>query len=111
MSEHTPGPLEVGYYTPSVAFKQTTEHVAVMQADGALVALTGPVGDAQSEADALLYAAAPDLLAACIAARNLLVIANAGLILHGRPINQSAQEKVDMLNAAIAKANGTEAAS
>lgn len=64
MSKHTPGPLERGYYRPTDAFHSIKEHVGVMRPDGSLVAICGPTGDTASEADALLYAAAPELLEA-----------------------------------------------
>lgn len=55
---------EVGVYEPSDEFRRVSAHTAVMRADDCrLVAVTGPVGDAASEADARLMAAAPDMLA------------------------------------------------
>lgn len=64
-----PRPLEIGYYVPTRAFLAIPEHVAVMEANGALVALTGPSGDAASDAEvaearryARLIVAAPELL-------------------------------------------------
>lgn len=62
MSKHTPGPLLRGYYLPTEKFKAIKEHVCVMRPDGALIAICGPTGEPASEADALLYAAAPELL-------------------------------------------------
>lgn len=67
-----PGTLTVGYYMPSPKFARITEHVAVMRATDdpfawfdELVAVTGPAGNPRSIAEAHLFAAAPDLLAAC----------------------------------------------
>lgn len=63
------GPLTVGYYHPTASFLSVTEHIAVMDANEGLVALTGyslAQQDAQvvarSIADACLFAAAPELL-------------------------------------------------
>lgn len=69
MSGPTTGPLEVGYYTPTEKFRAVREHVAVMKPDGQLIATTGPTGDQidvndSSHADARLYVAASELLAA-----------------------------------------------
>jgi hypothetical protein len=69
MDKHTQGPLTRGYYRPTDRFRQIEEHVAVMrESDQSLVAVCGPTGDPASEADALLYAAAPSLLEAAQAA-------------------------------------------
>lgn len=57
--------LVVMEYTTTPRFRQIERHTAVAQADGSLVAVTGPTGDAESEAYAHLFAAAPGLLAAC----------------------------------------------
>lgn len=67
-AKHSPGPLEVGFYVPTARFLAVREHVAVMKPGGELIALTGSSNNDekdQSLADARLYAAAPDLLAAC----------------------------------------------
>ena len=63
------GSLSTGFYCPSQSFLSASEHVAVMDADGGLVAVTGysyADEDAeiveQSIADARLFAAAPELL-------------------------------------------------
>ena len=63
--------LDVGTYTPTPAFKSIPEHVAVKFADDDyLVALVGPALDdpknlEQTLETARLFAAAPELLAAC----------------------------------------------
>lgn len=67
-TQHTPGPLTVGQYVPSDDFKKIELHTCVCKLDGSLVALTGPADNEIGQADAILYAAAPDLLAACKAA-------------------------------------------
>lgn len=64
MSKHTPGPWEVGFYLTTEAFRAIMEHRAVMRPDGALLCVTGPSGDADSDADARLMAASPKLLEA-----------------------------------------------
>lgn len=102
---HTRGPLSVGYYRPTPSFLSVVEHIAVMDERGGLVALTGysytdqdPEIVAQSIADARLFAAAPDLLAACETAL---------LALHKHPRGFGIDEDVeDRLVVALAKARG-----
>lgn len=57
----------VGYYTPTDAFRAIAEHVCVVREDqeggGTPVAICGPTGDAVSEQDARVFAAAYELLA------------------------------------------------
>ena len=69
IEQPTRGPLTIGYYHPTASFLSVTEHIAVMDANEGLVALTGynfPEQNAQivaqSIADARLFAAAPELL-------------------------------------------------
>ncbi len=57
--------LDTGYYQPSKEFLAIAEHTAVMDAKTrALIAVTGPSNDAESEAYARLFAASPQLLEA-----------------------------------------------
>jgi len=60
---YTKGPLVKGYYRTTPAFAAIVEHVAVMRPDGSLIAVTGRPDEAEGEANATLYAAAPELLA------------------------------------------------
>lgn len=101
---HTQGPLEVGYYTPTPKFLNAREHVAVMKPSGALIAVTGPVGEYvdkndSSHADARLFAAAADLLKACEA-----VEADLGPYYDNS--NRDTRAALDLVRAAIAKATG-----
>lgn len=57
--------LVVMEYTTTPRFRQIERHTAVARADGSLVAVTGPAGDAESEAYARRFAASSDLLVAC----------------------------------------------
>lgn len=58
--------LTVGTYQTTNAFRQIGEHCAVIvEKTKGLVAITGPSNDPISQKDARLFAAAPDLLAAC----------------------------------------------
>jgi len=55
-------PMTVGYYTPTQEFLKIPEHVAVMDAEtSALIAVTGPSGDAESRVYAELFAAAGEI--------------------------------------------------
>ena len=64
MSEtrHTPGPLAVGVYHTTDAFRAIQTMACVYREDGSLVATFGPLGDVRSEADARLFAAAGEIL-------------------------------------------------
>jgi len=53
--------LERREYATTPAFKRIAHHTAVSLPDGSLVAVTGPAGDASSEAYADLFAAAPEM--------------------------------------------------
>ena len=65
MSQHTPGPWTVGVYDATENFRSITHHACVCDPDTmALIAVTGPATDEQSQHDANLIAAAPDLLEA-----------------------------------------------
>lgn len=65
MSQHTPGTWAVGVYEATDNFRSITQHACICDHDTlALIAVTGPATDKQSQADARLMAAAPDLLAA-----------------------------------------------
>ncbi len=59
---HTPGPLTVGTYYPTDAFRAVSPTVCVSREDGTVVAVTGPELGPTSRADAILFAAAPDML-------------------------------------------------
>lgn len=62
MSKFTHRPLTVGFYVPTTRFLAVTEHTAVMDVETqALIAVTGPANDPESEAHARLFAAAPEL--------------------------------------------------
>ncbi len=106
----TPGPWEVGYYTPTERFRATPEHVAVCRPDMSLVAVTGPTGCRQSEADARLMAAAPDLLAAIEQAASRCAAMQEGRYT-GEPwsaeyLLATYREIEDGLREAVAKARG-----
>ena len=67
----TPGPWHLATYTATRTFRMIKQHIAVQQGTGEtgrLLAVVGPLGDPQSEADAILFVAAPELFAACKAA-------------------------------------------
>jgi hypothetical protein len=58
--------LTVGTYETTNAFRQIGEHCAVIvEETKALVAITGPSHELEAQRVAKLFAAAPDLLAAC----------------------------------------------
>lgn len=62
----TPGPWSVGVYDATEKFRSIEQHSCVCDPETmALIAVTGPADDRQSQIDADLIAAAPDLLAAC----------------------------------------------
>ena len=72
-------PLAVGYYTPTQNFLEIPEHVAVMDAEtGALIAVTGPIGDAESRAYAEMFAAAGEI-PAVVDRMGIAIIARAAL--------------------------------
>lgn len=90
--------LEVGYYKPSRQFNLIREHTAVM--DGktlALIAVTGPAHDAESEAYARLFAASHQLL---MAARFALSVLKAN-----NPVERSEFLAIEKLTEAIAAVN------
>ena len=57
--------LQVGQYTPSEEFRAIAAHVCVYrpvdEGGGAPVAICGPAGDPESEKEAQLFSAAPEL--------------------------------------------------
>lgn len=57
--------LIAGEYEATDSFRAIAKHTCVARPDGTLVAVTGPAGDDESAAFALLCAAAPELLEAC----------------------------------------------
>lgn len=64
--KHTPGPWAVGVYESTDAFRSIAQHACVCDPETlALIAVTGRADDRQSQVDADLIAAAPELLAAC----------------------------------------------
>jgi hypothetical protein len=63
-SRHLPTALTLGVYHPTSDFLRITEHVAVMNEQQGLAAVTGPIGDPVSVALGRLVAAAPELLVA-----------------------------------------------
>ena len=94
MSAHTPGPWTCFYKS-----KYDEWHVAVPMSEGSMkwALFDDGVRSENPEADARLIAAAPDLLAACLALK-------AAGPLGQREWNAAA----DMMDAAIAKATGEE---
>lgn len=59
---HTPGPWTVGVYETTANFRQIERHACVCDPETRLViAVTGPAEDEQSQKDADLMAAAPEL--------------------------------------------------
>lgn len=56
--------LGIDVYEASPRFRSIDKHVAVHEADGSLVAVTGVAGDRDAKSIARLFAAAPELLAA-----------------------------------------------
>lgn len=69
MAEYTPGSWAVGQYIPTPNFLAITNHSCICDSKTmALIATCGRADDRQSQIDADLIAAAPDLLAASEAA-------------------------------------------
>lgn len=105
MSAHTLGPLEVGYYTTTDAFRAIHQHAAVMRPDGSLVAVTGSStgkGAIESLGVAHLFAAAPEMYA---------LLSDLALILeHGGDFELGSKGKhrdlVKQCKALLAKARG-----
>jgi len=59
--------LRVGTYDATETFRSVNRHIAVCRPNGELIAVTGPDDDVTGESEriAQLFAAAPDLKAAC----------------------------------------------
>lgn len=109
MNAHTKGPLAVGFYVPTEAFREIEEHAAVMlEGDGDLIAICGPSNDPVSIADATLYAAAPDLLDALRDAYPLAITWAAEYrVRHGLVDDHETHAGIiQKIAAAIAKAEG-----
>lgn len=90
--------LAVGVYEATENFRGIEQHACVCcTEDQLLIAVTGPAGDRESEWHADLFAAAPELLAACEVA----------LAVWGPPAGKVDRDYAEkLLNAAIAKALG-----
>lgn len=72
-------PMTVGCYTPTKEFLEIPEHVAVMDAEtSALIAVTGPGGDAESRVYAELFAAAGEITAV-VDRMGIAIVARAAL--------------------------------
>lgn len=111
MNKQTQAPLAVGYYQPGERFRAIPEHVCVLREDhpvgGTPVAVCGPSGDPASEADARLFAAAPDLLDAVHGVETLYAEMQAAMpALVGTPAFKAVTDAVDKARAAIARATG-----
>lgn len=66
MSNQNNRPLTFGVYETTPAFQAIPKHSCVCYADDrGLVAVTGPADDPESQRLSELFAAAPELLAAC----------------------------------------------
>lgn len=106
-AKHTPGPWKIeGYYPHSnIALPASKLHFAVRDEHSNVMALTGGVGEAdhyESEANAALIAAAPELLAAletCL--RNSELRRTSGV--ESGPV---IEREIETARAAIAKATG-----
>ena len=73
VNKHTPGPWQPGYYQATEVFRGIDHHRVVIGTGNQVIALCGPAnGDEDTECDAHLIAAAPDLLIACKAAQERL---------------------------------------
>jgi len=107
MTAHTPGPWTVGEYTPTANFITITNLSCVCDAETrALIAVCGRADDRQSQVDADLIAAAPDLLAACeriLAEFRLTADRGFARIYEG---DDSLTALAGILEAAVAKARG-----
>ena len=103
MSGFTPGPWFVDEYIPKDRFNAVHQHVGVCDGSGlSVVALCGPAGDEQSQKDAFLISAAPDLLEACKGAENALWLMIATM--PDCPVRNEASEIFGKIRSAIAKA-------
>ena len=107
MSQHTPGPYSVGQYGTLDDTGNKVEQLAIYGADGVKIAVVETwLGDqerAESEANAHLIAAAPELFEALLA----LGQATAPFIsvaIGSR--NRNVQAAINLANAAIRKAEG-----
>lgn len=102
-SKHTPGPWSVGQYTPTAAFLSIKNHSCVCDPETmALIACTGPADDRQSQIDADLIAAAPDLLEALQSTYEALLVSYP---LHSIEMDRRSAI-LEQARAAIAKATG-----
>ena len=94
---HLPTALALGAYRPTPDFLRITEHVAVMNDQQELAAVTGPTGDQASVALGRLLAAAPELLAAAKLAHYWLA---------QRPGETAPAGDLETIRAAVAQATG-----
>lgn len=100
--------LAVGSYKTTRNFQAVPEHTAVMYADDCgLVATTGLAHDLESRQYALLFAAAPELLAACEIAEAVLTDIferESKTSAHGQRVRADIESNLGYIQAAIAKA-------
>lgn len=93
-----PAALTLGAYHPTPDFLSITEHVAVMNDQQELAAVTGPTGDPASVALGRLMAAAPQLLAAAKLAHYWLA---------QRPNDPAPAGDLETIRTAVAQAIGS----
>lgn len=102
---HTKGPWSVGVYNATDNFRSIEQHSCVCDPETmALIAVTGPAHDRQSQVDADLIATAPELLEACERAEQ--TIRNLGNGFLSGDAKEIAINEANNLRAAIAKAKG-----
>jgi hypothetical protein len=92
-----PTALTLGAYRPTPDFLNITEHVAVMNEQRELAAVTGPTGDPASAALGRLLAAAPEMLAAAKLAHYWLA---------QRPGEPAPAGDLEIIRNAVAQATG-----
>jgi hypothetical protein len=96
MSQHAPGPWRVQPYVDAIDILDANEEEVAYLADRAIAV------DGMPPENARLIAAAPDLLAACEAARELALVGT----IEGRVTHEAFAELLDAVVAAIARAKG-----
>lgn len=104
-STHTPGPWSVGVYEATEGFRQIRQHACVCDPETlALIAVLGRAEDRQSQIDADLVAAAPDLLQAAMIAEQYFAGAVERAVSSGCDAPAHLVGPLRLLRAAIAKA-------
>lgn len=102
---HTPGTWTVGVYEATEGFRRIRQHACVCDSETMdLIAVLGRAEDRQSQVDADLVAASPDLLAAAILAEQYFAGAVDRAVSSGCDAPDHLVAPLRQLRAAIAKA-------